>query len=682
MTINSEIRRAGPFVGNGVTTRFPFVFKVFRAEDLLVVSADADGVETSLDLDFDYTAELNPDQNANPGGEIITLAALPVGFTLTATSALDYLQPIDLTNQGGFYPRVINDGLDRLTIFAQQLEEGLGRSLKVPLSDGRTPQEYWGSRFDRAEENATAAAQSASEAKDYRDSTQVIADKFGDVDSAVSQTEAMRNETAGLTAIAESSAASAEVDAGRAETARDAAFVNADVYPDVATGRAAVANGEQFQVVEGDEIVRYRRDSASTQTEMARYSSAQFISNLSNAVAALIGMTRAAGWNEDILSLSFAENAYIAQSPVTGIIQPVTLAEAVSVTRASPKKVQNFDGSWTTVSVDTAAITSHFKERRGLLIERAATNLIEYSNEFENNWWTETFNTQTVIEAPNGLMEAYRNGISAPRTVASIHRPGLTVEGESSWACAVRTGTTPFMGVNIGTEMMMFDLNTFTAVTYEDHFYRLPATVTDYGSEPLADGWRTYYFTVSESGPSGGTVRVQPTRRGQAPGGGDPLDSTDYLDLWEMRYAAGGPVGSPITTSGSTATRAADYVVVNEIRLAPEGTFIVQHDARYDAPLLSFDNGAAFLRARQGEMVLTYDATGHTIYQDGVYVSHGGPLTIGSTLNLGCDNAGHINATIKTLRYIPRCQSSAEVWDKSGQYETDATILFMTSGGA
>ncbi|WP_417315724.1 hypothetical protein [Cycloclasticus pugetii] len=59
--------------------------------------------------------------------------------------------------------------------------------------------------------------------------------------------------------------------ADRASAAKDAAFVNADVYPDVATGLAAVADGEQFQVVEGSEIVRYRRDSASTQTEVARY---------------------------------------------------------------------------------------------------------------------------------------------------------------------------------------------------------------------------------------------------------------------------------------------------------------------------------------------------------------------------------------------------------------------------
>src|SRR5690606_27742966 len=48
----------------------------------------------------------------------------------------------------------------------------------------------------------------------------------------------------------------------------------ADVYADLATGRAAVADGEQFQVVSGRETIRYRRDSASTQTEVARYPSA------------------------------------------------------------------------------------------------------------------------------------------------------------------------------------------------------------------------------------------------------------------------------------------------------------------------------------------------------------------------------------------------------------------------
>lgn len=66
----------------------------------------------------------------------------------------------------------------------------------------------------------------------------------------------------------------AEGAADRAEAASDAAFVNADVYPDVATGLAVVADGEQFQVVVSDEIVRYRRDSVTVATEVARFPSA------------------------------------------------------------------------------------------------------------------------------------------------------------------------------------------------------------------------------------------------------------------------------------------------------------------------------------------------------------------------------------------------------------------------
>ncbi|MEF2551981.1 sialate O-acetylesterase [Aurantimonas sp. A2-1-M11] len=65
-----------------------------------------------------------------------------------------------------------------------------------------------------------------------------------------------------------------------AEAARDAATINANVYTDIATGRAAVADGVQFMVVSGNEIIRYRRDSVSTQTEMARYPTSDALSEL------------------------------------------------------------------------------------------------------------------------------------------------------------------------------------------------------------------------------------------------------------------------------------------------------------------------------------------------------------------------------------------------------------------
>ena len=135
MTINSTTRKAGPFIGNGTTTAFPFAYKVFQASDLLVVRLDTTlNIEQELTLNTDYTVTLNLDQDSNPGGTVNLLAALATGYTLTLTSDLANLQPTDLTNQGGFYPDVINDALDRATIQIQQLQEQTDRSLKVALS--------------------------------------------------------------------------------------------------------------------------------------------------------------------------------------------------------------------------------------------------------------------------------------------------------------------------------------------------------------------------------------------------------------------------------------------------------------------------------------------------------------------------------------------------------------------
>lgn len=133
MTISSTNRKAGPFAGNGVTVTFPFAFKVFAAADVLVVLAE-DGSENTLTLDVDYSIALNVDQNANPGGLVTTNTAYSSDYTITLTSALENLQPVVLTNAGGFYPRVINDALDRVTILLQQVAERASRALTLPIS--------------------------------------------------------------------------------------------------------------------------------------------------------------------------------------------------------------------------------------------------------------------------------------------------------------------------------------------------------------------------------------------------------------------------------------------------------------------------------------------------------------------------------------------------------------------
>jgi hypothetical protein len=134
MSISSVNRKAGPYSGNDVTVAFPFAFKVFTTADVVVVATDVAGVESILALGTNYSISLNSDQEANPGGTVTMVAVPATGTKITLTSDVAELQPVTLTNQGGFYPKVINDALDRATIQIQQLAEKLGRALVWPIS--------------------------------------------------------------------------------------------------------------------------------------------------------------------------------------------------------------------------------------------------------------------------------------------------------------------------------------------------------------------------------------------------------------------------------------------------------------------------------------------------------------------------------------------------------------------
>lgn len=93
--------------------------------------------------------------------------------------------------------------------------------------------------------------------------------------------------------------ASAEAD--RAEAAADTATVSANAYEDVSSGLSAVADGEQFQVVIAGEIIRYRRDDASTATEVARYPSSGRVDDIEqSAILAASGVWGVMnGWGVD-----------------------------------------------------------------------------------------------------------------------------------------------------------------------------------------------------------------------------------------------------------------------------------------------------------------------------------------------------------------------------------------------
>lgn len=135
MTISSTAtRKAGPYAGNGSTVAFAFTFKVFADSDLVVTHTDDNGLETVKTLTTHYTATLNANQNSNPGGTVTMLTAPATGEKLTITSAVPKTQAVNLSDGGGFFASVVNNALDRLTIFSQELAERLGRAMSLPVS--------------------------------------------------------------------------------------------------------------------------------------------------------------------------------------------------------------------------------------------------------------------------------------------------------------------------------------------------------------------------------------------------------------------------------------------------------------------------------------------------------------------------------------------------------------------
>ena len=263
MAISSEVRKAGPFLGNGTTTSFPFGFKVFEAGDVKVVQADARGVETTLTPGSGYSVTLNPEQESAPGGTVILKVPLPNGERLAITSSMANLQPITLTNQGGFYPEIINAGLDRLTILIQQAIEQVGRAVKVNISSSQDPAELVNSLFASADQAASNAATAATAANAAAGSAAAAADserQAGEFATSAGQSAASAaadaasihgsvEAAAGHAASAASSAASAAGSAATASSKATEAAASAGSAMDsktaAANSAAAAASSEQ-----------------------------------------------------------------------------------------------------------------------------------------------------------------------------------------------------------------------------------------------------------------------------------------------------------------------------------------------------------------------------------------------------------------------------------------------------
>lgn len=200
MAISSETRRAGPFTGDGAQRDFPFAFKVFSADQVKVLTAEkSDGKDVELDSTA-YSVTLEADQDSNPGGVVTLSAPLPVGSVLAILSAVPYLQPMTLTNRGGFFPTTLNDSADRAVILAQQNAEILSRSVTVDATDTMTPAELKKALLDtavNAEDYAQKAEKTYNEVLKTQEQIEKVNDNVNEKSDHVDAVKKDIDETAG-----------------------------------------------------------------------------------------------------------------------------------------------------------------------------------------------------------------------------------------------------------------------------------------------------------------------------------------------------------------------------------------------------------------------------------------------------------------------------------------------------
>lgn len=125
--------------GNASATVFAYTFPILSASHLTVIYTDADDVETTLSASqFSVTGI-----GGRTGGSVtypLTGSPIATGTKLTIVRTVPYTQTTVLSNQGGYYPEVLEARLDQIYMAMQQLAEIVGRTSTFSISDPATEQ--------------------------------------------------------------------------------------------------------------------------------------------------------------------------------------------------------------------------------------------------------------------------------------------------------------------------------------------------------------------------------------------------------------------------------------------------------------------------------------------------------------------------------------------------------------
>ncbi len=125
--------------GNASATVFAYTFPILSASHLSVIYTDAAGVETTLSASLYSVTGMG----SLTGGTVtypLTGSPIAAGTKLTIVRTVPLTQLTTLSNQGGYYPEVVEQRLDLIYMALQQFDETISRFVAGSISDPATEQ--------------------------------------------------------------------------------------------------------------------------------------------------------------------------------------------------------------------------------------------------------------------------------------------------------------------------------------------------------------------------------------------------------------------------------------------------------------------------------------------------------------------------------------------------------------
>lgn len=121
MTVSTVVNHE-QYSGNGVTTVFPYRFRILKSSHMVVTVSDIDGAIKTLTPGTDYTIT---GVGLVAGGNVTLSTPLQNGWLIALDRKLPAVQETDLRNQGRFFAETHEDAFDYLTMLIQQVDREL-----------------------------------------------------------------------------------------------------------------------------------------------------------------------------------------------------------------------------------------------------------------------------------------------------------------------------------------------------------------------------------------------------------------------------------------------------------------------------------------------------------------------------------------------------------------------------